>query len=121
MCGIFGILNTDPSRVVSEKLLGSMGKALRHRGPDDDGVFVHKNVGIGMRRLSIIDVAGGAQPQRSEDGRCHIVFNGEIYNFPDLRKECEASGHRFSTHSDTETILILHAAALGLETIRANR
>ncbi len=114
MCGICGILNNDPAEPVSEDLLKAMCNVIRHRGPDDEGAHIDGNVGIGVRRLSVIDVAGGRQPQRNEDGRCHIVFNGEIYNYAELRRTCQAKGHRFSSRSDTETILHLYED-LGLD------
>jgi asparagine synthase (glutamine-hydrolysing) len=82
-----------------------MMSVLRHRGPDGEGRFVDGEVGLGHRRLSIIDVDGGGQPIGNEDGSLHVVFNGEIYNFVELRKELEAAGHRFSTRSDTEVIV----------------
>ena len=85
-----------------------MCATIRHRGPDDEGIFVDGNIGIGMRRLSVIDLQTGHQPQGNEDGRCHIVLNGEIYNYPELRDHCEARGHRFTTRSDTETVLHLY-------------
>ncbi|MDA0747447.1 MAG: asparagine synthase (glutamine-hydrolyzing) [bacterium] len=107
MCGIAGILNENPDRPVSGELLAAMCRTISHRGPDDEGFFVQGNIGLGMRRLSVIDLHTGKQPQKNEDGTCHIVFNGEIYNYPELRKTCEAKGHHFATHSDTETILHL--------------
>jgi asparagine synthase (glutamine-hydrolysing) len=85
-----------------------MCDAIRHRGPDDEGIFVAGNVGIGMRRLSIIDLAGGHQPIANETGQLTIVFNGEIYNYQGLRNELLARGHTFKTNSDTETILHLY-------------
>lgn len=106
MCGIAGIVEYDRGRSPDRGLLESMTTRLAHRGPDGDGFFVDKGVGFGHRRLSIIDLAGGAQPMPSHDGRFVISFNGEIYNFQDLRKELEDLGHRFvSDHSDTEVIL----------------
>lgn len=108
MCGICGIINFDSKKMVSEKLLNSMMNSIRHRGPDDEGNFVDQNIGLGLRRLSVIDIEGGKQPQKNEDGACQIVFNGEIYNYPELRKMCEQKRHRFSTQSDTETILHLY-------------
>jgi asparagine synthase (glutamine-hydrolysing) len=86
-------------------LLKDMCDVIRHRGPDDDGFFLTDGVALGMRRLSIIDLAGGAQPISGEDGSVTIVFNGEIYNFQELRPELEKRGHVFKTHSDTETIV----------------
>jgi asparagine synthase (glutamine-hydrolysing) len=82
-----------------------MCDVIRHRGPDDEGIHVEPGVGLGMRRLSIIDLATGHQPIRSEDGTVWVVFNGEIYNYRELRRELEAAGHSFSTSSDTETIV----------------
>jgi len=82
-----------------------MGGVIRHRGPDDEGVFVDEGVALGMRRLSIIDLSTGHQPIHNEDGTVWIVFNGEIYNFRELRTELEAAGHRFYTSTDTEAIV----------------
>src|SRR6185436_12994900 len=79
-----------------------------HRGPDDEGIYVDGPVGLGMRRLSIIDIAGGHQPISNEDGTVWVVFNGEIYNYRELRPNLEARGHRFATNSDTETIVHLY-------------
>jgi asparagine synthase (glutamine-hydrolysing) len=105
MCGITGIVNSDQTRPVQEAVLRSMCGALHHRGPDDNGVHIDGAAGIGMQRLSIIDVAGGHQPIFNEDRSCVIVQNGEIYNHLDVRKELERRGHRYQTRSDTETIL----------------
>lgn len=105
MCGISGIVYSDPSRPVDPAVLRDMCDAIRHRGPDDEGVAVFGSAGIGMRRLSIIDLRTGHQPLSNEDGSVTIVFNGEIYNFRELRAELEKSGHRFRTGSDTETIV----------------
>ena len=105
MCGIAGIVHADHGAWVSEASLRAMCDAIRHRGPDDDGYFVQGSVGLGMRRLSIIDVAGGHQPIFNEDRSCAIVYNGEIYNHRDVRRELEKRGHRYATNSDTETIL----------------
>jgi asparagine synthase (glutamine-hydrolysing) len=91
-----------------------------HRGPDDEGLFVKDGTGLGMRRLSIIDVAGGHQPVFNEDKSIWIVFNGEIYNFPELRPELESRGHRFSTHSDTEVIVHLYEE-MGAECVQKLR
>ena len=82
-----------------------MCAAIRHRGPDDEGMHVEAGVGLAMRRLSIIDLATGHQPIHNEDGTIRVVFNGEIYNYATLRSELESRGHRFSTASDTETIV----------------
>ena len=85
-----------------------MCDAIRHRGPDDWGVFLEGGTGLGMRRLSIIDLATGDQPLGNEDGTIQVVFNGEIYNFAALREELVARGHTFRSHSDTEVIIHLY-------------
>ncbi len=108
MCGIAGMVQTHPDGAVTEAVIHEMCQAIVHRGPDDEGVFVKGGVGLGMRRLSIIDLAGGHQPIFNEDKTIWIVFNGEIYNFLDLRPELERRGHRFSTHTDTEVIVHLY-------------
>jgi asparagine synthase (glutamine-hydrolysing) len=108
MCGIAGMLLSDPSARASADLLSAMLCSLRHRGPDDEGRHVDGPVAIGMRRLSIIDLATGHQPIHNEDGSLWVVCNGEIYNFPQLRRELEARGHLFTTHSDTEVIVHLY-------------
>src|SRR5919202_5881874 len=109
MCGISGIAFSSRSgRSVDAAALRRMCDAIRHRGPDDEGYFVRGAVGLGMRRLSIVDVAGGHQPMTNEDGTVHIVYNGEIYNHADYRAELEARGHVYKTHCDTETILHLY-------------
>ncbi|HWO88344.1 MAG TPA: asparagine synthetase B, partial [Gemmatimonadales bacterium] len=98
----------DHERPVERRLVARMLAAIRHRGPDDEGMHLEGSVGLGMRRLSIIDLAGGRQPIYDEARRRVIVFNGEIYNYRVLRGELEARGHRFQTASDTETIVHLH-------------
>ena len=85
-----------------------VNRQIAHRGPDDDGYFVESNVGLAMRRLSIIDVKTGHQPIANETETVWVVFNGEIYNHQQLRTELEAKGHRYRTHSDTETVLHLY-------------
>ena len=105
MCGICGIFFVHRSRQAHRESLAAMNRAISHRGPDDEGYFVDQNVGLAMRRLSIIDIGAGHQPLTSEDENAWIVFNGEIYNHADLRKDLEAKGHRYRSHSDTETIL----------------
>lgn len=105
MCGIAGIIYADRTGLAQEATLRAMCAAIRHRGPDDNGVFVDGPAAIGMQRLSIIDVAGGHQPIFNEDRTCAIVQNGEIYNHLDVRRELERRGHRYVTRSDTETIL----------------
>lgn len=104
MCGIVGIVRSDRSDV-DQALLGRMCDAIRHRGPDDDGFYVNGPVGLGMRRLSIIDVQGGHQPIHNQDRTAWIVFNGEIYNYRELREKLEKLGHTFYTNSDTEAIV----------------
>ena len=108
MCGIVGLVYEDPARPVNAATIDAMCAAIHHRGPDDGGAYVAGPVGLGMRRLSIIDLAGGRQPIFNEDGRKVIVFNGEIYNYRAIRDELVARGHRFRTQSDTETILHLY-------------
>ncbi len=105
MCGICGIAKTDNGAPVSRSLLSSMCATIVHRGPDDEGIFVQNNVGLGVRRLSIIDVEGGHQPLSNEDGSVWVAHNGEIYNFPELREELITYGHTFKTRTDTETIV----------------
>lgn len=107
MCGIAGMVGR-PGEVVDSTDLARMCQTIIHRGPDDEGIYTSGPVGLGMRRLSIIDLAGGRQPIHNEDKSLWAVFNGEIYNFPELREELEARGHRFYTHSDTEVILHLY-------------
>jgi asparagine synthase (glutamine-hydrolysing) len=105
MCGICGIVNFNATDPVDRHVLERMTTAQAHRGPDDYGYFVHNNVGLGHRRLSIIDLSGGKQPIFNEDGSVVVVFNGEIYNYADLTADLVAKGHRFQTRSDTETIV----------------
>ncbi|MDH4037836.1 MAG: asparagine synthase (glutamine-hydrolyzing) [Candidatus Krumholzibacteria bacterium] len=105
MCGIAGIVNARAGVRVSEGELRAMCDAIRHRGPDDAGYHLDGGVGLGMRRLSIIDVAGGHQPIFNEDRSKVIVYNGEIYNHRDVRAELEKRGHRYTTRTDTESIL----------------
>jgi asparagine synthase (glutamine-hydrolysing) len=105
MCGICGILNFDAHEPVAALEVRGMAASIAHRGPDDDGFYVRGNVGLGMRRLSVIDVAEGRQPMTNEDGTLHVVYNGEIYNYRELRRELASSGHRFRSHSDTEVIV----------------
>ena len=104
MCGIHGLVNLDGRRVEPE-LLSRMGRITTHRGPDDEGLHVDGNAGIAMRRLSIIDLAGGHQPLSNADGTLWLVCNGEIYNYRELRTELQALGHVFKTGSDSETLL----------------
>ena len=107
MCGIAGILNLAPSDPPEEEVLRRMLGLIRHRGPDEFGIYLGDEVGLGSARLSIVDLAGGQQPIGNEDGTLWIVFNGEIFNYLELREDLERRGHKFSTHSDTEVILHL--------------
>jgi len=104
MCGIFGIVNWD-NRPADGCQVKSQTDTLTHRGPDEEGYYISRNIGLGHRRLSIIDLDSGKQPMANEDGSVWITYNGEIYNYPDLKKELEAKGHRFKTNSDTEVII----------------
>ena len=105
MCGIAGFVDADHHDRPDLNLVHRMCEVIRHRGPDDEGIHVEPGVGLGMRRLSIIDLAGGRQPIHNESGTVWVVFNGEIYNYQELRSELEAHGHHFYTSSDTETIV----------------
>ena len=100
MCGIAGYVGVAPP-----ELLPSMLRALKHRGPDDDGLHVEPGIGLGSTRLAIIDLDTGDQPIPNADGSAWIVFNGEVYNFRDLRSTLQAQGHAFRTRSDTEVVL----------------
>ncbi|MHC4608530.1 MAG: asparagine synthase (glutamine-hydrolyzing), partial [Planctomycetota bacterium] len=105
MCGIVGILNSD-GKPVSEDLLRPMTDAVAHRGPDGEGYYTDGPVGFGHRRLAILDLSpSGAQPMSTDDGGLVIAYNGEVYNFPELRKELEERGHRFRSRTDTEVVL----------------
>jgi asparagine synthase (glutamine-hydrolysing) len=108
MCGIAGIYNFRTQEPVSPRLLKAMTDALVHRGPDDEGFYVSGGVGLGHRRLSIIDLAAGHQPMTNEDGTIWVAFNGEIYNFSELRDLLVSKGHAFKTRSDTEVIVHLY-------------
>jgi len=108
MCGIYGILELTGARARAD-LLTAMGRLTLHRGPDDEGIYADGPCAIGVRRLAVIDLAGGHQPLSNEDGTLWLVANGEIYNFRELRKDLEARGHQFKTHSDCETIIHLYA------------
>src|SRR5438046_9855755 len=107
MCGIVGVIDLQ-GRPVDSSWIDSMNDSIVHRGPDDSGSYVRGSVGLGMRRLSIIDVAGGHQPVFNEDRSVWIIYNGAIYNFPKLRPELEASGHHFSTNSETDVFVHIH-------------
>src|SRR5229473_4505426 len=108
MCGITGIANSESGALVDARTIHQMCETLVHRGPDEEGIYVKGGTGLGMRRLSIIDVAGGHQPVHNETKTVWVVFNGEIYNFPELRADLETRGHRFYTNTDTEVIVHLY-------------
>lgn len=105
MCGICGVFYSDKDRNVSRPVLEAMTQILAHRGPDDAGIFVNGSIGLGHRRLSVIDLKGGHQPLSDSQGQYWITFNGEIYNFKEIRKNLEAQGCAFKTQTDTEVIL----------------
>ncbi|NTV50336.1 MAG: asparagine synthase (glutamine-hydrolyzing) [Geobacteraceae bacterium] len=107
MCGIAGILNISNNPLIERSSLEQMIGMLRHRGPDGSGFFLRHQVGLAHSRLSIIDLEGGAQPICNEDQTLWVIFNGEIFNYPELRRDLELRGHRFSTQSDTEVIVHL--------------
>jgi len=117
MCGIYGLLTRDQSSSPNPFLLSRMGGAITHRGPDDEGRYIGRGVGLGMRRLSIIDLAGGHQPIANEDETVWVVCNGEIYNFQELRLRLEQKGHRFRTKTDTEVLVHLYEEE-GLDFVR---
>jgi asparagine synthase (glutamine-hydrolysing) len=119
MCGIVGIMSFD-GRPVRPSELEAMCGAISHRGPDDEGIYVSEGIGLGMRRLSIIDLSTGHQPVHNEDRSVWVVFNGEIYNYHDLKEHTAARGHRYYTGTDTETIVHLYEerGALCVEPMR---
>jgi len=119
VCGIAGVIGRTGEQVDASEV-HRMCQTIVHRGPDDEGIYVRGPVGLGMRRLSIIDLSGGHQPIHNEDKSIWIVYNGEIYNFPELRKELEARGHQFYTHSDTEIIVHLYEE-MGADCVRKLR
>jgi asparagine synthase (glutamine-hydrolysing) len=108
MCGICGIFEPRRDTAIEQAAVKKMADTIRHRGPDDDGYYCAPGVGLGFRRLAIIDLEGGHQPLSNEDESIWIVFNGEIYNFEELNRRYLSSGHRFRTRSDTETIVHLY-------------
>jgi asparagine synthase (glutamine-hydrolysing) len=108
MCGIAGVVSFDRREPIEREALARMTHSIAHRGPDDEGFYIAGPVGLGFRRLSIIDLCGGHQPMCNEDETLWIVLNGEIYNFEKLRCELIGRGHQFKTGSDTETILHLY-------------
>ena len=107
MCGIYGIVNFN-GKPVRKELLFAMGEKMRHRGPDGEGHIIFDKIGIGMRRLAIIDPSGGQQPISNEDGSIYIILNGEIYNHTELRSELLLRGHQFRTKSDVECVVHLY-------------
>jgi asparagine synthase (glutamine-hydrolysing) len=108
MCGIAGILNLTEARTIDEELLMNMLAVIRHRGPDESGIYVDPRIGMGNVRLSIIGVDGGTQPIGNEDGTLWIVYNGEAFNYIELREELLKKGHVFATGTDTEVVLHLY-------------
>src|SRR5437899_2484989 len=104
MCGITGFVNAE-GRAADRSILERMNRCIIHRGPDEDGFYVNENVGLAMRRLAIIDLAGGQQPIHNSDRTKWLVFNGEIYNYQELREKLEKRGHVFYTNSDTEAVV----------------
>lgn len=108
MCGICGILHPRGTRPVDGDVLRAMNDVMEHRGPDDSGVFMGSGVGLAMRRLSIIDLVGGGQPMSTPDGLVQVVYNGEIYNYREVRADLESRGYRFRTSCDTEVIPFLY-------------
>jgi asparagine synthase (glutamine-hydrolysing) len=120
MCGICGIFEPGRETAIECATLKRMADTMRHRGPDDEGFFSNPGIGLGFRRLSIIDLKGGHQPLSNEDGTVWIAFNGEIYNFEELKRTYLGSDHRFRTRSDTETIVHLYEE-LGEECFQALR
>lgn len=109
MCGIAGYLNFNPQQPVDEALLIHMARQIAHRGPDDQGIYTDHHLGLAHRRLSILDLtSAGHQPMSTADGRYWIAYNGEVYNFPELRRELQADGYPFRSRTDTEVILALY-------------
>ena len=119
MCGIAGLVRRQGESATPAEVR-RMCETIVHRGPDDEGIYTRGRAGLGMRRLSIIDVAGGRQPIHNEDAGIWVVFNGEIYNFPEVRKDLESRGHQFYTHSDTEVIVHLYEE-MGADCVKALR
>jgi len=105
MCGLVGLIKKDASKIAEENILQAMNDSILHRGPDGEGLHIQGPVGLGHRRLSIIDLAGGAQPMSNEEQTVHVVFNGEIYNYKELYDELEGLGYKFNTNSDTEVLI----------------
>ena len=108
MCAIAGILNTSGQRTYNVSVLQKIVHIQRHRGPDESGLYLDDNIALAQSRLSIIDLVGGIQPIHNEDKSLWIIFNGEIFNYPDLREYLISKSHQFYTHTDTEVILHLY-------------
>src|SRR5580658_9060587 len=108
MCGICGKLAFDGRETIAPELVKAMADTIHHRGPDDEGYYFSGPVGLGFRRLSIIDLKSGHQPVSNEDGTVQIIFNGEIYNYQELRAFLLSKGHIFKTQTDTEVIVHLY-------------
>ena len=110
MCGIAGLYNYhSPQKPSTELNITKMLSVIQHRGPDENGIYLAENVGLGSARLSIIDIDSGQQPLSDESGNYWIVYNGEIFNYKELRKDLEEKGIRFKTHSDTEVVVQMYA------------
>jgi asparagine synthase (glutamine-hydrolysing) len=120
MCGICGVYEYETDNRADKHALLSMLQVVRHRGPDDDGIYLDRALAMGMRRLSIIDLSSGAQPISNEDGTVVVVFNGEIYNYLELRDRLRSRGHTLATASDTEVIVHLYED-LGEDCVRELR
>src|SRR5258708_9690987 len=120
MWGIAGVVSATRESDITEALVRHMCNQIVHRGPDDEGILVQDGAGLGMRRLSIIDLSGGHQPVFNEDRTAWIVYNGEIYHFLELRADLESRGHRFSTRCDTEVIIHLYEE-MGADCVKKRR
>src|SRR5437867_10499991 len=110
MCGITGYIHTDRHQSVSLEILKRMTESIRHRGPDGEGLFVEGNVALGNRRLAVIDLATGDQPMFNDDKSVALVFNGEIYNYVEVREQLKDMGYGFRTASDTEVVVRAYEA-----------
>src|ERR1700678_2975717 len=104
MCGIAGIVNLSEPTAIDPQIVRRMAGAITHRGPDEDGFFFRPGLGMANCRLSIVGLADGKQPIHNEDRLVSVVFNGELFDYPEVKAELEAKGHRFATHCDTEVI-----------------
>src|SRR5580765_853661 len=104
MCGIAGMVSLTGAREVPATVVRAMADAMFHRGPDEDGYFTRPGVGLANRRLSIVGLADGKQPIANEDGSVSVVFNGELFDYPEVKVSLQAKGHQFRTHCDTELV-----------------